>query len=637
MGSSLERPRPFVRWAQSKVRRLWQVRLVAVLALLIAAAAPALAGSRSASNLAAIADDYYWSLQTRLLRPSFSSRANRAWLDRIGRFQRRLARIKTGNLDPQARITYRMLQADLKEQREYVTDGWLARDVNGTQSPMQTLAEVAGTDQRNINDWKWTIKTLKNSQRLMDSYIALLESGLASGRPQSREAVRSAIRSLDVLVSNDRKANPFLAMDGLLTDALKGRPQLEPLRAELRQVVKEVVIPSHERLRSFLRAKYMPRAGKLGADRAGYLHYMDKHLGPDHPSPEELNRWGKREVLRLKEELRKTARQIDPAMKDLTAFMAKLNDQPGNAYADAADLIQSSEKEIIRSRELARKQVPVPRSTVRVRPVAKYQEETVAAQYFSNAPGQGTMEVNIGKLFAGQRRNELATLVTHEVYGGHHLAAMYAEKAGDGSSYRASSANTEFDEGWALYMEAQRDAQGAFTPEERVGYLVNHLWRAARLVVDTGLHTGTMSPNMAREYFQMSTFLDRKAAAAEIQRYIDWPGQALAYYSGKRKILQIRKECEGILGANFDLRGFHAKMLGLGSVPMSEVKTAMIQWANRRKGQITAKKQINRNLRNRKWAAKGKPRPRVAAAGPKRSRPLRPSQRVRLGRPARAR
>jgi len=622
-----------VRWANSNVRRLRQLRLLAVLAFLLAlsAATPVLAGSRSGQSLATIADDYYWALQNRLLRPSYSGRANKAWLDKVRGFERRLAHVKTANLAPQERITYRMLRSDLTEQKDYITGGWLARDINGTQSPMQTLAEVAGTAQRNINDWKWTIKTLKNSARLMDSYVAILEQGLASGRPQSKEAVRSAIRSLDVLVSSDKKANPFLAMDTLMTDALKGRPQLEPLRAELRQVVKDVVIPSHERLRSFLRANYLPRSGKLGADRAAYLHFMDKHLGPDHPSPEELNAWGRKEVLRLKKELRETAKQIDPGMTNLAGFMRKLNNQPGNAYADAADLIQSSEKEIVRARELARKQVAVPRSVMNVRPVAKYQEATVAAQYFSNAPGEGTMEVNTGKLLAGQRRNELATLVTHEVYGGHHLAAMYAEKAGDGSTYRASAANTEFDEGWALYMEAQRDEQGAFTPEERVGYLVNHLWRAARLVVDTGMHTGRMTPDEAREYFQMSTFLDRKAASAEIQRYIDWPGQALAYYSGKRKILQIRKECEGILGAGFDLRGFHAKMLSLGSVPMSEVRTAMVQWANRRKGQIT-KKQINRTLRNRKWAAKGRTRPRVAAARP-RSRTVRPSQRVKLGQP----
>jgi len=622
-----------VRWANSNVRRLWRVRLLAVLAFLVvvAAATPVLAGSRSGQSLAAIADDYYWALQTRLLRPSYSGRANKAWLDKVRGYERRLAHVKTANLAPQERITYRMLESELAEQREYIRGGWLARDINGTQSPMQTLAEVAGTAQRNINDWKWTIKTLRNSARLMDSYVAILDEGLRTGRPQSREAVRSAIRALDVLTSSDRKANPFLAMDGLITDSLEGRPQLEPLRAELREVVRDVVIPSHERLRTFLKANYLPRSGKLGADRAAYLHFMDKHLGPDHASPEELNAWGRKEVLRLKKELRETAKQIDPAMHDLQGFMRKLNNQPGNAYVDAADLIQSSEKEIVRARELARKQVPVPRSVVSVRPVAKYQEATVAAQYFSNAPGEGTMEVNTGKLLAGQRKNELATLVTHEVYGGHHLAAMYAEKAGDGSTYRASAANTEFDEGWALYMEAQRDEQGAFTPEERVGYLVNHLWRAARLVVDTGMHTGRMTPDEAREYFQMSTFLDRKAAAAEIQRYIDWPGQALAYYSGKRKILEIRSECQGILGKDFDLRGFHSKMLSLGSVPMSEVRTAMVQWANRRKGQM-AKKQINQTLRNRKWAARQKPRRRVAAARP-RSRTMRPSERVKLGRP----
>jgi uncharacterized protein (DUF885 family) len=602
-----------VRWA-TRFRPRWALRLALIAVLGLTSIGPASAGSSSAGNLAEIADEYYWALQNRLLRPSFSNRANRAWLDRLQGYERRLARIKTANLDPQARITYRMLAADLTQQREYVTDGWLARDINGTQSPMQTLAEVASPGQRNINDWKWTIKTLKNSKRMMDSYIRILETSLEGGRPQSREAIRSAIRSLDILVGPSVQANPFRALEGQLVESLKGRPQLEPLRAELRQVVEEVVIPAHRDLRGFLRKTYLPRAGKLGADRPTYLHYMAKHLGPEHPTPEALNRWGRAEVLRLRNELRKTSRQIAPDSKNLESFMSGLARRKSNRYTDADELIADSKKEIVRSRELARKQVPVPRSVVNVRPVARYQEATVAAQYFSNAPGEGTMEVNTGKLLASQRKNELATLVTHEVYGGHHLAAMYAERAGDGSTYRAAAASTEFDEGWALYMESLRDEQGGFTPEERVGYLVNHIWRAARLVVDTGLHTGTMSPATARDYFQQVTFLEREAATAEIQRYIDWPGQALAYYSGKRKILQIRKQCERILGPAFDVRGFHAKMLSIGSVPMSEMETVMVQWANRRNAQVTKKKVI-RTLRSKKWAAKGKTRPRAVAAG----------------------
>jgi len=220
----------------------------------------------------------------------------------------------------------------------------------------------------------------------------------------------------------------------------------------------------------------------------------------------------------------------------------------------------------------------------------------------------------------------------HEAVPGHHLQLSRLQLLTELPALQRQRSLPVFAEGWGLYAEQLAEEAGLYADERSLlGAISTSLMRAARLVVDTGMHTGRMTPDEAREYFQMSTFLDRKAAAAEIQRYIDWPGQALAYYSGKRKILEIRSECQGILGKDFDLRGFHSKMLSLGSVPMSEVRTAMVQWANRRKGQM-AKKQINQTLRNRKWAARQKPRRRVAAARP-RSRTMRPSERVKLGRP----
>ena len=637
-GSVLANRPPVVR-ARSRFLSGWPARAglrlalalsLAIAALLVRAPAAA-AESAETVELAQVADRYYWALQNRLLRPNFSPQANRFWVDKLEALTWRLEAIDRRKLGPQARVTYRMLAADLEAQRAYVTEGWLSRDINGTESPAQTLAGVAGNDAiQTVNDWKWTIKTLKNSQRFMDTYIDTLEAGLERGTPQTREAVQSAIRSLEILTSADPAANPFLAMEARLARTLAGKPQLEPLRAELRQVVRETVIPSHRKLQTFLRTKYLPRAGKLGADRKAYLHHMRRHLGPDHARPEELHAWGRKEVARLTRELERTAKQINPKARSLSSFMAGLKRRKDNRYASPQELIDASYAEIDRARELARAHLPVPRTRVTVRPVAPHQQDTVAAQYYASGPGEGTMEVNTGPLLASQRRNELATLVTHEVYGGHHLAAMYAERAGDElPEYRAAQAATAFDEGWALYMEDLRDRQGGFTPEERVGYLVNHLWRAARLVVDTGLHTGAMSPAQARSYFQKSTFLDRKAAAAEIQRYIDWPGQALAYYVGKREILAIRAEAERILGKKFDPRKFHARMLRHGSMPMAELRGQMISWANRRAGQpttrpvagagragtpVAAKKEILRTLRSRKWSGKGRSRPGAADA-----------------------
>ena len=591
----------------------WTSRLPRIAAGVLACLlllAPALAradGSsraRSTVNLGSIADEYYWALQDRLLRPDFSPRGNKGWVATLDGYARRLAHIKKANLDPQGRLTYRMLRDDLQRQRRYVTEGWLARDVNGTDSPVQTLVSFDTANFTTVNDWKWAIKTLGRSQRLMTSYIGVLREGLKDGRPQVREAVESAIRSLDVMTSNDRKANPFLAMEDQLARRMAGKPQLPALQAELERVVRDVVIPSHQELRRFLADEYLPRAGTLGADREAYLYAMDKHLGPDHPTPEQLNRWGRREVARLTRELERTARQIDPTMKSLPEFMARQSRQADNHFSGADELVIASRAEINRAREIVRAQVPVPRSEVSVEPVARYQEATVAAQYFLRSSGEGVMQVNTGPLLASQQRNELATLVTHEVYGGHHLAALYADKAADRlPTYRSAAANTAFDEGWGLYSEQLRDEQGEFTPRERVGYLVNHLWRAARLVVDTGMHTGTMSPAEARTYFQKATFLSRDATATEIQRYIDWPGQALAYYVGKRSFNAIRRRVKDILGKNYDPRAFHSKLLSMGSVPMEELEHEMTTWARRRAGQM-GRRGLVRTLRTRKRAGR---------------------------------
>jgi uncharacterized protein (DUF885 family) len=179
-------------------------------------------------------------------------------------------------------------------------------------------------------------------------------------------------------------------------------------------------------------------------------------------------------------------------------------------------------------------------------------------------------------------RHELANLVSHEVYGGHHLAQVHAERQRALPRFRRRRLDSAFDEGWAFYAETWRDEQGGFVGRERVGYLTDQLWRAARLVVDTGLHTGRMSRKDATRYFREATFSTQATARAEIQRYIDSPAQALAYAYGKRRLLATRAAVQEILGARFDARRFHARVLALGAVPPSEVHRALVSWAKRR-------------------------------------------------------
>jgi len=572
--------------------------LVALCLVLCSVAASAESGS--SKSLSVIADEFYWALQERSVRPNFSPRSNAAWVKKIERFERRLKHVKKAKLGGSARITYRMLKGELASQKEYVTKGWIQRDINGTDSPLHTVAEFASAEMyKNVTDWKWAIKTLKTGKTFLRSYIQNLEAGLEAGNIQNRQSIETSIASLKILTSKNAKLNPFLQLEPALAKSLKGKPQLAQLRKELHQAVNEI-IPAHAELSSFLKTKYLPKASRLGKDRKVYLHHMERHLGPGHESPEVLGTWGRSEVDRLHRELEKTIRKIDPKAKNLASFMRRFNSRKSNQYKNAKDFIDSSKLEVKRSRELARKHMAIPRSSVDVKPVAKHQEATVAAQYYPNGPGKGVMELNTGKLLKDQRRSDLATLTTHEVFAGHHLAAMYAQKQADRLNlYRTESASTAYDEGWALYTEELRDKQKGFTPEERVGYLVNHLWRAARLVVDTGLHTGTMTPAQARNYFRRSTFVSPASAASEISRYIDWPGQALAYYVGKRQLVKIRAKVAKMLGKDFDAKKFHAKLLSTGAIPMHELDRAMVSWAKRRKSQIVSRKKSVRQMRSR--------------------------------------
>jgi uncharacterized protein (DUF885 family) len=570
-----------------RARSIRRLSLWLVLAGLFASAL-ASAESRSTKNLNLIADDYYWNLQDRLLRPKYSPQGNAAWMKRIKTFERRLAHVKTANLDQQSRITHKVLGNELKGQRVYITKGWIKEDINGSESLLHTIIGGAeASEGRTINDWKWTIKTLKNSSRFVDSYTKLLRQGLSEGKVRSKPVIRSSISSLGALTSNSTRRNPFLALESQLETSLAGRKQLPKLRRELHKVVRDNVIPAHKRLKTFLAKEYLPHTGKVGQNRERYLYHMSKHLGSDHPSPEALNRWGQREVARLLKQLDKTVRKIDPQARDTRNFMHRLNRNTSNLYASGDELIADTKRELVRSKRIARGMAPIPRSKVKVTRVAPYQEATLAAQYMESGDKVGEMQVNTGKLLKGQRKYDLATLVTHEVWGGHHMAAMYARKQTRLPEYRQGAANTSYDEGWALYSEAWRNSKGKFTPNEQIGYLVNHLWRAARLVVDTGLHTGTMSPVQATKYFQRNTFTDKTNAKAEIERYMNWPGQALAYYHGKRQLLDTKRECRKILGKRFNERRFHAKLLSLGSIPNGEVKRVMGNWARRSKGQLT--------------------------------------------------
>lgn len=566
-----------------------KINAVLVLALL-AGSTDSLADPTATRELNRLADQFYKATERRHYRPRLDDRGNAAWLKKLDRVEHGLKKIRPAALNQQGRITHRVLSADVVNRRQYIKKGWITEDLNGIDSMLHTLTNPLDRPRRTVRDWRWTIRTIKHSSTFVDGYIGQLKRGIESGRTRNRGAVLSSMECLASLTSRSKKTNPYLALEAELARTMKGKDQLPGLRRQLREAVQQNMLPSSRKLRRFLKQTYLPKASKLGKNRPRYLYHLSQHLGSNHPSPEKLGSWGRREVKRLLGELKKTARQIDPKKKSLNTFMRTFNGSKANHYASGDALLTHARAGLRDAKNKARQLAPIPRSTISIGRVPSYLEGTTTAQYLTDSKLRtptGQMQVNTGRLLGDQLRSGMDTLLTHEVFGGHHLAYVYAKKQKGLPKYRREASNTAYDEGWALYSEQWRHDRGGFTPSARIGYITDQLWRAARLVVDTGLHTGKMTPAQAERYFRAATFTGKAAAKAEIQRYVDWPGQAVSYYYGKDHILKTRSQVKGILGKKgFDARRFHAKLLSLGPVPLDVARKSMVSWAVRRKAQL---------------------------------------------------
>lgn len=473
-----------------------------------------------------------------------------------------------------------MLASEIARQRELVVSGWSERDLNGTSSGAHALVEIVTSFERtSMKDWRWTIARLAGAERWARGYVALLRRGLDAGRIVPEAAVRSAIASVDAMLDVRDPKNPFRELAREMDTKLARKPQLRALRRDLDRAIVDAVVPALRVLRRFLEKTYLPRATQR-LDDAAYRHYLDAHLGPGHPSPEALRAHGAREVARLRRELRRAVHAAFGSRASLPRAMKSLARSKTMRFRDPSDLVRAATAELERARAYAEEAMPVPDGELRVEPIPTHQEGTMLAQYLNPRDGEATLQLNTTTLLSAQRRHELPTLVTHEVFGGHHVAALHAEAQDHLPDFRRFAVMSAFDEGWALYAEQLRDEQGGYTKLERVGYLAQQLWRAARLVVDTGLHTGAMSRAAAVRYLERIALLPRARAEAEVRRYLDCPAQALAYYVGKERLLSLREKVKRIQGpARFDLKRFHRKLLSLGAVPLGEAENVMLAWA----------------------------------------------------------
>ncbi len=416
---------------------------------------------------------------------------------------------------------------------------------------------------------------MRDTPRYFREQIANMRMGLARGFSVPRVTLEGRDQSIASFTESDTERNPFYAPFVTMPATIPAAEQ-EALRREARRVIQSAVIPAYQNLLRFYRNDYLPRARtSIGASEmpngAEYYAAQIREYTTLDMSAEEVHQLGLREVARIEAEMQNVMREAGFA-GSLAEFIAFLRTDP-QFYARTPDeLMMTSAWVAKRADERIGDVIGLlPRRRFGIVPVP----DAIAPFYTAGRGGLRSCMMNTYNLPSRPLYN-IPALTLHECAPGHSMQAALAEEREAMPAFRRYTYFSGYGEGWGLYSEYLGIELGIYrTPYENFGRLSYEMWRAARLVIDTGIHQYGWSRQQAIDYLASHTALSQHEVETEVDRYISWPGQALAYKLGELTIRRLRTEAEAALGARFDPRPFHDEILALGSVPLSALEEYM--------------------------------------------------------------
>jgi uncharacterized protein (DUF885 family) len=454
---------------------------------------------------------------------------------------------------------------------------------DGLQSDLAQLLSVTPMDSR--AQAEQLLARLAAVPRRMDDEITHLREGLALGWVPPREVLDRALVQIDKQLTPALEDGPFFEPFRRLPAAV---PEAErrALQAAGRAAVERDVLPAMRKLRAFIADEYRPKAAADGAmssypEGVRVYELLVREQTTTALAAREIHDIGLAELARLRGEMEAVMREVK-FEGDFARFAAFLDQDPRFRYS-SADALMAHYRDIGKrlDAELPRLFAELPRAAWGVRPMpphmgtdrAEYyqqpaQDGTRAGVFFANALG-----------FAHKRTWEAETLTAHEAVPGHHLQIARALELRGLPEFRRNGFFTAYIEGWALYAETLGFELGLYSdPYNRFGHLQWQAFRAARLVVDTGLHAFGWSRQRAIDYMVERTGVAREFVVSEVDRYLSNPGQALAYMIGKLKFDELRARARAKLGNKFDLRRFHNMLLDQGALPLDVLDRLADEW-----------------------------------------------------------
>jgi uncharacterized protein (DUF885 family) len=490
--------------------------------------------------------------------------------------QARLRAIDPAALDPDQRIDLAVYVAQIDTLvASQVWRDW-EKPLNSDSSFWSDLTGLSRRVFHSEADYRRYIARLRQYPRYFDDQIANMRAGLARGFTPPKVTLKGrdiSVASIAEAASPEATVyfKPFKSLPASISAATAA-----DLRAQGAVAISEAVIPAHKALLAFLRSQYIPGArealdaASLPGGRDYYRSKIIEFTTLDWP-PERIHALGLSEM----EAIRGRMAAVMAEVKfdgDLSAFLGHLRTDP-KFYVTTPQALLDRAAWIAKTFDgkagdwFGR----LPRRRFAIVPVP----EDIAPFYTAGRGGPGVYLVNTYDL-PSRPLYALTALTLHESAPGHAFQMPLATENAALPAFRRETYISAFGEGWALYCERLGEEMGMYdTPYDRFGMLSYQAWRAGRLVVDTGIHTQGWSRERALAYLGDNTALSAHEIGTEVDRYIAWPGQALAYYLGQMTILQARRKAEAALGPRFDIRAFHDTVLQLGSVPMP-VLTARI-------------------------------------------------------------
>jgi uncharacterized protein (DUF885 family) len=494
------------------------------------------------------------------------SDAGRAeWRSDAEGFLARARGIDRAGLAEGDRVTLEILELQLEnslEEQRHRFFTWAVDQMMGPQSDFPQLmnfhpaADVAGLEAR-----------FRAFPTYLAQYLDNLRAGVAEGRVAIRPAVERVVGQLKALLATPPEKSPFAVAPSLLP------------------AIRDAIYPAFASMLATLEGEYLARArserlglGALPGGEEAYRFCIRQHT-TTALAADEIHRIGREEVEGIRGEMRAIAKG------DVGAFMAKLKADPANFFRTREELLEAARSDYALCRAaLPRAFSRLPRTECEVKAIEEYRErDAVGAFYYAPDEKLTRKGIYYANTFAPERRPRfnLRALTAHEAVPGHHLQIALAMEIEGLPRFRRQASFTAFVEGWALYTERLADELGLYEDDlQRFGMLTYQAWRAARLVVDTGLHALGWTREQAIRYFLDTVALSETEVLNEVDRYLIWPGQALAYMIGKREIWTLREEARRALGPRFDLKAFHDVVLRNGALPLSTLRAVVRAWSS---------------------------------------------------------